>query len=156
EIADTSAPERILYKLARSASGERLSANSTLFTGLLLPEKIRRGIEPPSVKGQLITESAFAGDDLFLALVNRLLEKRAEGSLTDIKNRYSADYFRMVQYIDKLERAIALTLGIRFAIRLPDRIMAQGEQVSANLEFRNGGVQTLSLVFHTLEILSNS
>ena len=156
ETADTEAPERIIYKLSRSASGERLSANSTLLSGLLLPEKIRRGIEPPSVKGQLITESAFAGDDLFLALVNRLLEKRAEGSLSDIKTRYGADYFRMVQYIDKLERAIALTLGIRFAIRLPDKTIAQGEPVNAYLEFKNGGVQTLSLVFHTLESLSNA
>ena len=59
----------------------------------------------------------------------------------------------MVQYIDKLERAIALTLGIRFVIRLSDSIIAQGENVIANLEISNGGVQALPLVFHTPETL---
>jgi hypothetical protein len=83
-----------------------------------------------------------------------LLEKRAEGSLADIKTRYGADYFRMVQYIDKLERAIALTLGIRFVLRLSDSIIAQGETVTANLELSNGGIQALPMVFHTPETLT--
>ncbi len=155
ETAGATTPDKALYKLARSASGERLPANSTLLSGLLLPEKIRRSIEPPAVKGQLLTESAFAGDDLFLALNNRLLEKRAEGSLADIKDRYGADYLRMTLYIEKIERAIALSLGVRLAIRLPDRIIAQGEKLIANLELQNGGTQTLTLVFHTPETLSD-
>ena len=93
-------------------------------------------------------DSVFAGDSLFLALNDKLLEKRAEGSLSDLKTRYGADYLRVAQFINNLERAIALTMGIRFAIQLPDKTIAQGEPINARLEFYNGSAQTQLIAFH--------
>lgn len=146
--------EKSFYKLVVAASGEKPPFGTSFFEGLTLPENLAKSLAPRQVKGRPLAESLPARDALAQALIEALVEKRAEGSVETLRERYGADFFRVVRHVGLLERALALTLGINLELRLDDETIAQGETTAAELSFHNGSDQPLSLVFHTPESLS--
>ncbi|MCI0485855.1 MAG: PIG-L family deacetylase [Blastocatellia bacterium] len=153
--------ERNYYQLARSAYDEKALFGGTLFDGLLLPDSLRRSLEPPRVAQTAATQypDRKGGDSsatrarMIESLREKLIEKRAEGSLKEIQNRYGAEFHRMVRFIEGVERALGLALGISFEITLSDTLLVAGQKVTARLSFHNGSSALLPLAFHTPESL---
>jgi LmbE family N-acetylglucosaminyl deacetylase len=146
--------EKRFYKLALPASGEKPSFGAPFFVGLTLPDHLTKSIAPPLLNGRSIREAMMTPDSVTQLLIENLVEKRAEGSVETLRERYGAEFFRVVRYIELLERAVALALGISWEFRLSDKTIARGESLAADLIFHNGSNQPLSMVFHTPEALS--
>lgn len=140
------------YKLIRSSSAEPLAGKS-LLSGLTLPEKLARSLEPPRVGEMSLMEAIGQRERLAESLLAKLLEKRAEGSAEDMRSRYGPDYFRMIRFIESLERAIALTLGIEFRIALSDEVVVPGQAVALRAALHNGSDRSLLVSFHVPESL---
>jgi hypothetical protein len=137
------------YRLALSAAGDQRQGRQTFFDGFTLPEKLRLSVAPPIVGSLSLMEALTMPERLVEALTEKLIEKRAEGSVATLRARYGKEYFRVVRFISNLERAIALALGIRCEMALPDKIIAQGETMKAQIIFHNNSHNSLSMVFHT-------
>ncbi len=136
------------YRLALSASGDQKQARATFFDGFTLPEKLRLSVTPPIVGSLPLMEALTLPERLVEELTEKLIEKRAEGAIATLRARYGREYFRVVRFTENLERAIALALGIHVEMTLPDKIIAQGETVKAQITFHNGSNHSLSIVFH--------
>ncbi len=143
--------EKIYYKLLRSASDEKFVFGKTLFEGLKLPDNIAHAILPPHVGDMTSLEAIGLDERLIEALKEKLIEKRAEGSPSDIYNRYGEEFFRMIRYIEELERALALALGISFEITVSDLTLVPGQKFTARLNMRNSSEQSLPVIFHAAE-----
>ena len=143
------AAPKSFYRLGLSASGDHRQGRGTFFEGFTLPEKLRLSVAPPIVGNLSLMEAVTLPEKLLEALTEKLIEKRAEGSVATLRARYGKEYFRVIRFTDNLERAIALALGISCELTLSDKIIAQGETVTAQLTFHNNSHNTLSMVFHT-------
>ncbi len=148
--------DKLYFKLLRSGEGERPKPNGSLFDGLVLPAKIQQSLAPPVFNGKPLVEVLSARETLVQVLSEKLAEKRAEGGIEALRERYGADYFRLVRFIENLERVIALAAGVQFEIALEDEVIAQGERVSINLRLYNGSAYPLAMVFHSPESLPQS
>jgi LmbE family N-acetylglucosaminyl deacetylase len=137
------------YRLALSAAGDQRQGRQTFFDGFTLPEKLRLSVAPPIVGSLSLMEALTLPEKLVEALTEKLIEKRAEGSVATLRARYGKEYFRVLRFTSNLERAIALALGIRCELTLPDKIIAQGEPLQAQITFHNNSQNSLSMVFHT-------
>ena len=146
--------EKRYYKLVLSTVGEKPSYGASFFDGFTLPEKLAKSITPPLIKNRPLRETVIDRSSLMPVLIENLVEKRAEGSVESLRERYGTEFFRVVRYIELLERAITLVLGINCELHLPDKTIVQGEALSADLVFHNGSNQPLSMVFHSPETLS--
>ena len=145
--------ERMFYKLRRSAPDDKFRPGSSLLDGIILPENLLRSIAPPRVGDASLIESIGVKEKLIEAMRERLLEKRAEGTVAEIRARYGSQFFRMIRYTESLERAIALALGLSLEATLSDRTLVRGQKFSLKLVLRNGGSRQLPLVFHTPDAL---
>jgi LmbE family N-acetylglucosaminyl deacetylase len=139
--------EKTRYRLVRPSTGEKIDPGGTLTSGLELPEKIARSLAPPRVGDLGVTEAIARREPLVLALTEKLIEKRAEGSPPEMRDRYGEQFFRMVFFIGALERALALALGLSFEVRLDDRVLVPGQSVTARLSLSNGSNQRLPATF---------
>jgi LmbE family N-acetylglucosaminyl deacetylase len=144
----SSSATRSFYRLALSAGEQRQSRNS-FFEGFTLPEKLRLSLTPPVVGNLSLMEALTLPEKLVQALTGKLIEKRAEGSVTTLRERYGREFFRVVRFTENLERAIAIALGISCEMSLSDSIIAQGESFTAQIRFRNNSNSYFSVVFHT-------
>ena len=144
----------VYYKLVRSSSGEHLQPGSSLISGLTLPDNLARSLAAPQVAGLPLTEAINKREALVDALVEKLLEKRAEGPPEELYNRYGAEFFRVIRFREVLERAIALALGLEFRVVLSDDVLIAGQKLKARLAFSNGGSRRVPVVFRTPESIS--
>jgi hypothetical protein len=155
-FSPTKAPkvaDKLYFKILRSASGERPKPNGSLFEGLSLPAKIQQSLAPPLYNGKPLTEALALRETLVQILSEKLAEKRAEGGTEALRERYGADFFRMIRFIEMIERAISLAAGIRLELTVEDPIVAQGERVAFNLTLYNGSPHPVAMVFHSPETL---
>jgi LmbE family N-acetylglucosaminyl deacetylase len=136
------------YRLALSVSGEQRQLRKSFFDGFTLPEKLRLSITPPVVGNLSLMEALTLPERLAEALTEKLIEKRAEGSIAILRERYGKEFFRVVRFTENLERAIAIASGIRCEMALSDTIIAQGETFTAQISFHNNSNTFLSMVFH--------
>jgi hypothetical protein len=143
------ATQNHFYRLALSASGERLRLGASFFEGFSLPEKLRLSVAQPIIGGSPITELLNAPEKLAEGLTEKLIEKRAEGSLAALRERYGREFFRVVRFTENLERALAIVLGLRCEMRVSDSLVAQGETAEAQIVFHNNSGNSYSIVFHT-------
>ncbi|HEY3136598.1 MAG TPA: PIG-L family deacetylase [Blastocatellia bacterium] len=141
------------YKLTASSSDERLNPGSGLLDGLALPEKVTRSIAPPRVGELGVVDAIAAGERLADALIERLIEKRTEGTIDEMRERYGADFVRIVRFTAALERALALSLGLRLEVKLSDSVVVPGQKLIARLVLRNGSARAFPVVFSTPERL---
>jgi LmbE family N-acetylglucosaminyl deacetylase len=141
------------YKLSRSAPGDKFRAGGSLLDGITLPENLQRSIAPPRVGEASLAEAIGMKDKLIEALREKLIEKRAEGSVADLRSRFGSQFFRMIRYTEALERAIAQALDLSLEASLSDKVLVRGQKFSLKLSLRNGGNRSLPIVFHTLESL---
>ncbi|MBI3650063.1 MAG: PIG-L family deacetylase [Acidobacteria bacterium] len=144
----------IFYRLALSASGEQMRVGASFFEGFTLPEKLRLSVAQPIIGGYPASELLTAPDKLLEGLTDKLLEKRAEGSVATLRERYGREFFRVLRFIETLERVMALTLGVRGELLIEDKRIAQGESVNAQFIFHNDSNNNLAMVFHTPEGLA--
>ena len=151
-----SEPSRSLYKLARSVTGESLTPGGSLLTGLALPENVGRSIAAPGIAGAPLLNAINQRDQLVETLVDKLLEKRVEGSVDELYQRYGVEFSRVLRFRDLLERAIALVLGLDFRIAFSDDLVVPGQKVTAHLVLNNGSNGTLPVVFRTPPSLAHS
>ena len=144
---------KVFYKLSRSAPDDKFRPGGSLLDGITLPENLARSIAPPRVGDASLIEAVGMKDKLIEALRERLLEKRAEGAVADMRSRYGSQFFRMIRYTQSLERAIALALDLSLEAALSDRVLVRGQKLRFKLSLRNGGSRHLPIVFHTPESL---
>ncbi|HJQ69079.1 MAG TPA: PIG-L family deacetylase [Blastocatellia bacterium] len=144
---------KVFYKLSKSAPDDKFRPGTSLLDGLALPENLARSIAPPRVGDAPLTEAVGTKEKLVEVLRERLLEKRGEGTVQDIRGRYGSQFFRMLRYIEALERAIAHALDLSLEATLSDRVLVRGQPLRLKLSLRNGGSRPLSIVFHAPESL---
>ncbi|HSE96619.1 MAG TPA: hypothetical protein VLD57_00020, partial [Blastocatellia bacterium] len=148
--------ERIHYRLAKAASGEKIKPGTTFLDGLELPEKLARSLAVPKIGELSLVEAVGRREPLIAALTEKLVEKRGEGSTSELQDRYGDEFFRMTLFIGALERALALACGLSFEITLDDRVLVAGQSVTARLVLRNGGALRFPAVIHLPESLAPS
>jgi GlcNAc-PI de-N-acetylase len=148
--------EKSYYKLVASVTGEKLEPGGSLLAGLTLAENLGRSIAPPRVGDLSLLEATTKPSELLDALREKLLEKRAEGSVNDLRARYGPEFIRVVRFIASLERALALLLGLSFEVTVSDRVAVAGQKIIARAVFRNGSSRVLPIVFRTPESLSST
>ena len=145
--------ETSYYRLIASPRGDKFDGSS-LVAGLTLAENLRRSIEVPRVGDMSVLEAITKPSALIDALNEKLLEKRAEGPIEQLQSRYGAEYGRVVRFIDSLEHALSLLLGISLEVTISDRVVAPGQKVSVRAVFRNGSSNPLPVVLRTPEALA--
>ena len=156
---DQLTPEReaSYYRLIASALEDSLkpeAGSNALLDGLTLPENLKRSIEPPRI-GDLSPVEAIANRErLADALIEKLIEKRAEGDADVMHERYGPEFVRVVRFTAALERSLALALGLSLEVTVSDRVVVHGQKLSARIVLRNGGVRPFPVVFSTPEHLS--
>jgi LmbE family N-acetylglucosaminyl deacetylase len=150
----TSEKEQSYYKLLASQTDETMLPDDSLLTRLNLPENLARSIAPPRVGDQALLETIGQRDRLIETLVEKLVEKRAEGSPSEMHTRYGAEFFRAVRFIETLERALALAIGLDFRITITDRTLVRGQKLAARVSLRNNSNRAFAVVFHTQEQVS--
>lgn len=138
----------IHYKLAASIPGDKISPGGGMLEGFTLPEKLARSIAPPHVGGQPLIDSIAAGDQLIEALREKLIEKRAEGPVSDLRERYGEDFSKVIRFTETLERALALALGLNLEVTINDRVLVAGQKLTARAVVKYGGGISLPIVFH--------
>ena len=126
------------------------------FSGIVLSENLGRSIAQPRVGSLGSVEAVSTGERLIDALVEKLIEKRAEGTIDQMRVRYGPELVRVVRFTAALERAIALASGLSIEVRLSDTVVVPGQQVSAKVTVRNGGGRAFPVVFVTPEALSDA
>src|SRR5205085_9307572 len=142
-------PDRLpsYYALALSAPDDQLKSPTDLLSGLALPDKVRVGVAPPRVGDSTVLEAIGQGDRLVAALSERLLEKRAEGDAAAQRERYGAEFFRVIRYTQALERALALSLRLSLDVRVADAVITPGEKLAVRATLGNGSGQALAAAF---------
>ncbi|HXI90748.1 MAG TPA: hypothetical protein VNO24_12090, partial [Blastocatellia bacterium] len=151
EQPDAGVREKILRLPIAGTPPDAVSAG--LFTTLTLPENVSRSIAPPRVGDLRVADAIATGDRLIDALTEKLIEKRAEGTVDELHARYGAEFIRVVRFTATLERAIALALGLNFEVTLSDRVVVPGQTLLAHLVLRNRSVRPLPVVFSAPERL---
>lgn len=142
------------YKLIRGRGEEKIRPGGTLIDGLALAENIRRAIEPPHAGDGSLVEAITMRSRLIEALTEKLIEKHTEGSAEEMRQRYGPEYFRVIQFTQKLERALALALGLSFEVEASDRTVVPGQAFSLRMKFANSSDQLFPVVFHTPQFFS--
>ena len=142
---------KVFYKLARSARGEKLRPGASLLDDLPLPENLTRSIAPPVVGDKTMAEAINQREALADALIEKLVEKRTEGSAEELFERYGPEFFRVLRFRETLERTIALALGLDFRLSAADSAVVPGQKLVARLALSNRGSRVLPTVFHTPE-----
>ena len=138
-----SAPEDAMKSAAEPGEG--------LLTGLTLTEKLSRSIEQPRVGDLGVVDAIAARERLIDALIEKLIEKRAEGTFESMRERYGPEFVRVVRFTAALERSLALALGLNLEITLSDPVVVPGQTLLARVVLRNGGVRPFPVVFSTPE-----
>jgi LmbE family N-acetylglucosaminyl deacetylase len=150
--------ERAFYRLIAYTPGDpaerRDSVMTSFLEGLVLPERVARSVEAPLLAARRIAESPVARDELINALAEKLSEKRAEGGAEQLHARYGVDFFRVLQFIQTLEHALALAIGVELEIRLSDQKVVPGQKVTARLTLTNHSQRAYPIVFRTPPALS--
>jgi LmbE family N-acetylglucosaminyl deacetylase len=155
---DRMTPEREMssFKQIAPASEEEIKPDAELFDGLFLPENVTRSIVPPRVGDLRLVEAIATGDRLIDVLIEKLIEKRAEGTSDAMHERYGAQFVRVIRFTSALERALALTLGLNLEVTVSDHVVVPGQKLSARLVLRNGGRRAFPVVFSTPERVPNT
>jgi LmbE family N-acetylglucosaminyl deacetylase len=155
---DRLTPERetSYYKLIASAPSEKIRSGAGLLDGLTLPENVARSIAQPRVGDTGVVEAIAAGERLIDALQEKLIEKRAEGTVDDLHNRYGAEFVRVVRFTTALERALALALGLRLEVSLSDSVAVPGQKLVVRSVLHNGSARAFPVVFSAPERLPAS
>jgi hypothetical protein len=106
---------------------------------------------PPRVGDQSLLEAIGQREALIDALIEKLVEKRAEGTPDEMHARYGAEFVRATRFIETLQRALALALGLDFQVTIADRTVVPGQKLSARLTLRSSSNRAFAVVFHTPE-----
>jgi len=70
-----------------------------------------------------------------------------------MRERYGADFVRVVRFTATLERALVLSLGLRFEVKLSDSVVVPGQKLAASLVLHNGSARAFPVVFSAPERL---
>ena len=153
-VTPTHGREKSYYKLIASPNGDTLTPDDSLLSRLNLPENLARSVAPPRAGDHSLLETVGQRERMVEALREKLIEKRAEGSASDLHARYGAEFFRVIRYTEALERALALALGLDFQIAITDRVLVKGQKLTARLTLRSNINRVSAVVFHTPEQIS--
>jgi LmbE family N-acetylglucosaminyl deacetylase len=148
--------ETSYYRLVASTPSEKIAPGSGLLDGLTLQENIVRSIGQPRVGDTGVVEAIAGGERLINALQEKLIEKRAEGTVDDLHTRYGAEFVRVVRFTTALERALALALGLRLEVSLSDTLAVPGQKLLVRTVLHNGSARAFPVVFRLPERLPAS
>ena len=148
--------EKSFFKLIASAFDEKLKRDAGLLDGITLPEKISTSIAPPHLGASTLVESLTSGERLVDALIEKLIEKRAEGTPAELHERYGAQFVRVIRFTAALEQAIALALGLNLDVTVSDSVVVPGQKLIVRVTLRNGGVRAFPILLSGPERLSPS
>jgi len=149
---DSLTPDRetSYYKLTGPPS-EKIQSGAGLLDGLTLPENVARSIAQPRIGDLGVVDAIASGDRLIDALQEKLIEKRAEGSAADLRERYGSEFVRVLRFTAAIERALTLALGLRLEVSLSDTVLTQGQKVVARAVLRSGTSRAFPVVFTSPE-----
>jgi LmbE family N-acetylglucosaminyl deacetylase len=145
--------ETSVYRLAASSSEETLRSGSGLFDGITFTQNVARSITPPRVGDAGVVDSIAAGDRLVDVLIEKLIEKRAEGTPETMHERYGPEFVRVARFTAAIERAIVLALGLNLDVSLSDRIVVPGQKLTVRASLRNGSSRGFPVAFSAPERL---
>src|ERR1041384_1095862 len=145
--------ENSSYKLAASSSDEKLKTGAGLFDGLTLNENVARSIAPPRIGNADLVDSIASSERLVDTMVEKLIEKRAEGTAETMRERYGAEFIRVVRFTSSLERAIVLALGLNLDVSLSDHVVVPGQKLLVRASLRNGSKRAFPVAFSAPERL---
>jgi LmbE family N-acetylglucosaminyl deacetylase len=146
-------PERqqAYYQLKASTPGDVISKGEIIptspFDGLRIPEKVARSIAPPWDADRTVQEILSKPAETLEALKEKLIEKRVEGSATEIHARYGLDFVRVIRFTETLERAIALLIGLGIEVTVSDQIVVGGQRLVARLVLENRSASSFPVLF---------
>ncbi len=147
--------ETSYFKLVAPATDEEIkpAARSSveLLDGLTLPENVTRSIVQPRIGDLGVVAAIAAGERLIDALIEKLIEKRAEGTANAMHERYGAEFVRVLRFTAALERALVLALGLNLEVTISDRVVVPGQKLFARLVLRNGSRRAFPAVFSAPE-----
>ncbi|MFY9555745.1 MAG: PIG-L family deacetylase [Blastocatellia bacterium] len=152
---DRLTPDREIsrYRLINPAGDDKLKPGGSIFDGLTLPENLARSISQPRVGDLGVVEAISTGERLIEALIDKLIEKRAEGTIAEMQTRYGAEFVRVVRFTSAIERALALALGLNLEVSVSDPIVVPGQKLIAHLVLRNRGTRSFPVVLSAPERL---
>jgi LmbE family N-acetylglucosaminyl deacetylase len=154
---DRLTPERetSYFKLIAPATDEEIKPadgfSVGLLDGLTLPENVTRSIVQPRIGDLGVVDAITTGERLIDALIEKLIEKRAEGTADAMHERYGAEFVRVLRFTAALERALVLALGLDLEVTVSDRVVVPGQKLSARLVLRNGSRRGFPVVFSAPE-----
>ena len=151
------------YKLVKAIDGDSFKEGATLFDGLKLTKEVAELIAPPvlfdtgprgptelpNAASRALEEAIGRPAALIDALVDRLVVKRVEVTHRASPQSPGVDLFREKHFIDTLEQAIALVLGIDVEVQLNKMVLIPGEAVTARVKVRNGSDRTFGVELDT-------
>ncbi|HMG34474.1 MAG TPA: PIG-L family deacetylase [Blastocatellia bacterium] len=148
--------QRIHYRLIAAAGDSAAKKDQvlTLLTeDLSLPERLIRALEAPRLRD--LTAGAISNrDEVIEALKERLIEKRVEGDVEQLRGRYGADAARVVRFTQSLERALALVIGLSVNVSVSDDRVTPGQSVTARVDLINESERAYPIVIRLPSALS--
>ncbi len=145
---DRQVSDHTLYQLARSFGEKSLPTAATFLDGVSLPNRLQTSLSLPRA-GLLTPQQALTKPELLIAaLKEKLLEKRTEAAAQDLQEKYGEQAFRILRFIETLDRALALLLGFEFDIQLDDRTVIRGQTLQAQLRLQNRSRDPVPAVFY--------
>ncbi len=150
---DRLTPEReaSYYRLIAAAPENSISpdpgSSTGLLAGLTLAGNLSRSIEPPRVGDAGLVDAIATRERLTDALIEKLIEKRAEGTADVLRERYGPEFVRVIRFTAAVERAIALALGLNLEVTTTDHVVVAGQKLSTRIVLRNGSVRAFPVRF---------
>jgi LmbE family N-acetylglucosaminyl deacetylase len=163
------------YKLIRAIEGDAFKAGTTMLDGLVLPKELAEALSPPVVfetgprgptelpnaGGRTLEEAIGRPAALIDALMDRLVVKQVEvtqrsaqrGTPGGTPLGFGVQAFREKSFIETIERAIALVLGISVEVDLSDRVVIPGENIVARVKVSNGTGRMFGVELETPQVL---
>jgi LmbE family N-acetylglucosaminyl deacetylase len=170
---------RSYYKLVRAIEGDAFKAGATMVDGLTMSKELAEAVsppvvfdagprgptEPPNAGGRTLEEAIGRPAALIDALMDRLVVKQVEvtqrsaqrgtqgGAQRGTQSGFGIEAFREKIFVETLEKAIALVLGISIEVDLSDRVVIPGENVVARVKVSNGTGRMFGVELETPQVL---
>jgi LmbE family N-acetylglucosaminyl deacetylase len=133
--------EKAYYQLQAAAGGDVILRHemipTSLFDGLVIPEKVARAIPPPWPAEEALWQVLARRDAAIEKLKEKLIEKRVEGDPSQLHARYGSDFARVIRFTQALERSLALLIGFSIKVSLSDHVVVGGQKLVATIEVEN-------------------
>src|SRR5215471_928157 len=143
--------DNVYYRLERPAD-KPADATGDSIMPILGGLRVGKAVEDAiSIPGMASAGGLNAADRRQLAqsLSGKLYLMRSEGSDDDLRSQFGGEYFRIDRFMQCLERAISLALGLEIEVQVSDQVVTPEQKFGIKLKFTNGTESQLAVEFQT-------